>query len=242
MSVAPFSHQPPPATRQPVVPPLENGDHLTREEFERRWEAMPHLQRAELLEGIVYMAAALRQEQHGRPHGLMMMWLGIYATNTPGVDFGVAASVRLGPRDEPQPDGHLRLPARASSTARLDKDGYVAGAPDLVVEVAASTASLDMNLKLQIYERFGVREYVVWRTLDEELDWFVLKDGKYELLPRDSDGWRRSRLFPGLWLQPDVLLHGLGDTHDAMMHEGLKSLPHAEFKGWLAELTKPASP
>ncbi|HEX3869772.1 MAG TPA: hypothetical protein VHV77_05020, partial [Pirellulales bacterium] len=52
---------------RPSVPPLESGDVLTAEEFERRWEAMPDLKRAELIDGVVYMNAAV-SIHHGMPH------------------------------------------------------------------------------------------------------------------------------------------------------------------------------
>ena len=42
-------------SKPPRILPLEHGDHLTREEFERRYEAMPHVRKAELIEGVVYM-------------------------------------------------------------------------------------------------------------------------------------------------------------------------------------------
>ena len=163
-----------------------------------------------------------------------MMWLGTYAMLTPGVDVGTAASVRLDLDNEPQPDGHLRLPASQGSTATIDADGYVSGAPDLVVEVTASTVSIDMHLKLQLYRRHGVREYVVWRTIDDEIDWFVLRDGEYVRLALDGDGWYRSQRFPGLWLHPDTLLHGFPIAIHTMMHEGMKSAEHAAFANKIA--------
>ncbi|MCA2949178.1 MAG: Uma2 family endonuclease, partial [Microcystis sp. M109S1] len=61
-----------------TIPPLENGDKLTRWEFERRYQGMPHLKKAELIEGIVYMASPLRITQHGEPHAHIMLWLGFY--------------------------------------------------------------------------------------------------------------------------------------------------------------------
>lgn len=58
------------------MPFLENGDKLTRYEFERRYNAMPNLKKAELIEGIVYlMPAALRFRSHGQPHGWIIGWL-----------------------------------------------------------------------------------------------------------------------------------------------------------------------
>lgn len=58
-----------------TVPPLENGDRLSRTEFERRYMAMPKLKKAELIEGIVYMASPLRFEPHAEPHADLMGWL-----------------------------------------------------------------------------------------------------------------------------------------------------------------------
>lgn len=54
-----------------TIPPLENGDRLNRYEFERRYDAMPNLRKAELIEGIVYMPAALRFKSHSQPHSRM---------------------------------------------------------------------------------------------------------------------------------------------------------------------------
>lgn len=65
-----------PQQSKPLLPPLENGDRLSRYEFERRYRAMPHLKKAELIEGVVYIAAAaLRFKSHGQPHAHLMGWL-----------------------------------------------------------------------------------------------------------------------------------------------------------------------
>lgn len=61
------------------LPPLESGDKLTRPQFEQRYHAMPHNnQKAELIEGIVYMSSPLRYDVHGQPHALIMAWLSVY--------------------------------------------------------------------------------------------------------------------------------------------------------------------
>ena len=67
------------------LPPLESGDRLTREEFERRYEAMPEVKKAELINGVVYMGSPVRFRAHGRPHVLLLTWLGTYSALTPGV-------------------------------------------------------------------------------------------------------------------------------------------------------------
>ncbi|MGC8713545.1 MAG: Uma2 family endonuclease, partial [Leptodesmis sp.] len=66
------------------LPPLENGDRLTRLEFEQRYHAMPKHQKAELIEGRVFMASPVRARRHGKPHAAIMGWLFNYWQETPG--------------------------------------------------------------------------------------------------------------------------------------------------------------
>ena len=107
----------------------------------------------------------------------------------------------------PQPDLALRIPASAGGQSRIDKQGYLAGPPELVVEIAASSSSIDLHAKLNVYRRSGVREYLVWRTLDEAFDWFVLREGRYDRL-EPVGGILKSEQFPGLWLDTAAMLRG----------------------------------
>src|ERR1051326_9390149 len=186
MSVARTHPQPP---RTPRVPPLENGDRLTRHEFERRYAAMPQMNKAELIEGIVYMPSPVRLKKHGKPHVILSTWLGYYISKTPGLgDFGDTSTVRLDEENEPQPDLMLLLPPKLGGGAKVDEDDYVAGPPDLICEVAASSVSIDLHAKLAAYRRNRVREYLVWRTDDQAVDWFALRQDRYELLARSPHG------------------------------------------------------
>jgi hypothetical protein len=65
---------------------LEPGDWLSRDEFERRYERMPHLKKAELIEGIVYMPSPIRFQKHAEPHSQLTGWLTVYASETPGYE------------------------------------------------------------------------------------------------------------------------------------------------------------
>ena len=183
-----------------AIPPLENGDRLTRDEFERRYDAMPGLKKAELIEGEVYMPSPVRHGRHGHPHTRLVTWLGNYETDTPGVEAGDNGSVRLDLDNEPQPDGFLFIRPEHGGQARISEDDYIEGAPELVAEVASSSASYDLGKKLNVYRRNGVREYVVWRVLDRQVDWFVNRGGRFEPMPPPADGILRSAVFPGLWL------------------------------------------
>ena len=215
--------------RPPGTPPLVAHDRLTRAEFERRYAAMPDRVKAELLNGAVYVAQPSRHVYHGRPHSLLNTWLAFYAERTPGVDFGDNSSLRLSDHDEPQPDLLLRIPADRGGSSTLDAEGYLVGAPELVVEVTASTASYDLHDKLDVYRRFGVQEYVVHRTEDDEVDWFVLRGDRYERLGSYGDGCFHSEVFPGLWLDPAALLAGDLRALRCAVERGVKDPAHAPF-------------
>jgi len=209
------------------IPPLRSGDHLTRDEFERRYRAMPSVQKAELIEGVVYMPSPVSAEDHGEPHFDLNGWLFVYRAHTPQARGGDNATLRLDLDNEPQPDGYLRLLPEFGGQSRL-VEGYVTGAPELVVEIAASSASYDLHEKLNAYRRNGVREYVVWRVWDEAVDWFVLRSGRFEPLA-PADGIYRSEVFPGLWLQPQAVLRGDLAQVLQVLEQGLASPEHAAF-------------
>ena len=215
--------------RSTPAPTLENGDRLSRAEFERRYDARPDLKKAELIEGVVHVPSPTRFTGHARPHAAIMLWLGTYAAATPGVQVSDNPTVRLDLDNEPQPDAALLVAPQAGGQARVDEDDYVAGAPELVAEIAASSASYDLHDKLHVYRRSGVREYLVWRTLDGRFDWFELADGVYRPRPPDASGQVTSRVFPGLCLAVDALLRGDLPAVVAAQQRGLTEPAHAEF-------------
>jgi Uma2 family endonuclease len=185
---------------------LESGDRLTREEFHRRYCARPDIKKAELVDGVVYVPSPVRFRQHGRPHALVMLWLGTYCLRDPELLFSDNTTVYLDDRSEVQPDAFIWRTAPGGP--HLTDDGYVEGAPQLVVEVAASSVSYDLHDKMEAYRRNGVREYVVWRVLDDAIDWFRLRDGAYVRLEPDADGVIESEEYPGLQLHLPSMLAG----------------------------------
>ncbi|NEQ32214.1 MAG: Uma2 family endonuclease [Leptolyngbya sp. SIO4C5] len=190
---------------QSATPPLENGDHLTRTEFEHRYAEMPELKKAELIEGIVFMAAALRANSHGNPHALMMAWLGVYHAATPGTYLADNTTVRLDRDNAPQPDALLRIEPAAGGRSRITEDDYIEGSPELIVEIAASSASYDMNTKLNVYRRNGVQEYVVWQMYENQILWYQLLDDRYQPIMPTPSGLTESQIFPGLSLDVESM-------------------------------------
>lgn len=231
------SAAPPHAATAPVVPPLENGDRLTRCEFERRYALRPDLKKAQLIEGIVYMPSPVSLV-HAEAHSAIQGVLAIYAAFTAGVRAADSTTVRLDLDNEPQPDALLRIAPAAGGRSRVSDDDYIAGPPELVAEIAASSTSIDLHAKLRAYRRNGVQEYVVWRTRDRRIDWFELADGDYRTLPADDADVVRSRVFPGLRLAVGALLNG--DLADALrvVQDGIDSDDHRRFVARLAETTE----
>jgi len=209
--------------------PLESGDRLTRSEFERRYQAMPHLKKAELIEGVVYVPSPVRFTSHGEPHSYLMMWVTMYAVATPGVRPGDNTTVRLDVDNEPQPDAFLRLDEHLSGTSRISADDYIEGAPEFIGEIAASSAAYDVHDKLRAYRRNQVQEYLVWRVHEQRLDWWQWQDGVYEPLEADAQGIVRSVVFPGLWLHIPALLDGNLTEVVATLQLGLASPEHEAF-------------
>jgi Uma2 family endonuclease len=212
-----------------TIPPLENGDRLSRFEFERRYTAMPNHQKAELIEGVVYMPSPLRFTNHAEPHGWLITWLGVYQIATPGVRLGVEPTIRLDLDNEPQPDGVLLLDQRFGGKARVTQDDYIEGAPELIVEIAASSAGYDLYDKKNAYRRNGVQEYLIWQIYEQKLDWFQLIEGEYITLRADEKGLVKSQIFPGLWLAVPSLLTGNMTEVMSILHQGLTSSEHASF-------------
>jgi Uma2 family endonuclease len=187
---------------------LESGDRLTRAEFHRRYCTRPDIKKAELVEGVVYVASPLRLVQHGKPHSIFGVWIGTYGLATPGTQFGDNATVMLDEDNEVQPDVFLFWEPPREGTARVNERGYAVGAPDMVGEVTASSASYDLHDKLEAYRRNGVHEALFWRTEDGAFDWFRLHEGVYVRLEPDEHGIIESDRFPGLRLNVTRLLAG----------------------------------
>lgn len=212
-----------------VTPPLNSGDRLSRAEFERRYTAHPDIKKAELIEGVVYVSSPISYDKHADPHFNIITWLGVYRAATPGVKGGDNATLRLDLENEPQPDGLLRLEPTLGGKSVVTADDYLEGAPELIVEIAASSASYDLHDKRRAYARNGVQEYLVIQTYEQRLDWFALHDDGYRLLQPDEQGILRSQVFPGLWLQPAALWSGDLAALLAVLQEGLASPEHAAF-------------
>jgi Uma2 family endonuclease len=226
------------STQTDSISELVDGDRMTADEFERRYWASPHIRKAELIGGVVYVASPVTLD-HCKPHGLVPQWLGFYQLRTPFLSCGVEGTVRLGNLNQPQPDIHLRIDEAHGGRSRISLDRYVEGAPELLIEIAVSSKAFDLKEKLEAYQRSGAPEYIVWRVLDQAIDWFILRDGKYDRLPLGPDGIYRSEVFPGLWLDTGAMIDGDLPAIYRAVQLGLATPEHAAF---VAKLRAAAAP
>lgn len=218
-----------------VPPPLENGARLSRPEFHRRYENSPHIRRAELVEGIVYIMSSPVSVKHGSAHALLVGLFSYYVSQTRGTEVTDNTTLLLDGDNEPQPDIMLRKSdPEKGARSRTERRGYVAGAPELVAEVAVSSASIDLGAKFRAYQRNGVQEYLVWRAQENRIDWWELVDGEYRLLAPDESGVIESRVFAGLRLAADCLLNGKTAEAYAELQRGIASEAHRAFAETLA--------
>lgn len=211
------------------APPLNAGDHLSRQEFEQRYQAHPEIKKAELIEGVVYMPSPVRFEQHSRPHSNLVTWLGLYHAKTPATTVGDNATVRLDFENEVQPDILLRLDSSRGGKSYVTDDDYIEGPPELIVEIVASSAAYDLHTKRRAYARNGVQEYLAVQIYERRINWYVLREGVYKLLTPDENGLLRSEIFPGLWLNIEAFWANDLASILATLEAGVATSNHTEF-------------
>ncbi len=207
---------------------LEAGDHLNQTTFHERYKAMPPGFRAELIWGVVIVPSPLSRE-HGVFHALIMGWLTNYWIATPGTEARDNATTILGEASEPQPDAALIIDPASGGQSGYSEDGYAAGPPELIVEVASSSASIDLHAKRRDYEQRGVLEYVVVVARQRRVRWFVLREHTYEEIAVDEHGIFKSTVFPGLWLHAEALLQLDGLKVMDILRQGMTTSAYTSF-------------
>jgi Uma2 family endonuclease len=202
------------------------------------YEQMPEGFRAQLVRGVVLVASPMTFD-HGCPNADVSGWLFLYMARTLGVRAAAAATVQLGPDDNPEPDASLLILPECGGQARIE-GRYITGAPELVVEVAYSSRAVDLHDKRLSYAEAGVREYVVVDLRGRTVHWLALREGRFEDVTPGEDGLHRSEVFPGLWLDPQALVAGDAARLLAVAERGTASPEHAVFAARLAEARQKA--
>ena len=190
-------------SRVSTLPALIAGQRLDQPTFHERYEAMPPETRAELVGGVVYMPSPMRRN-HGTEGRIVAGWLFYYQLKTPGVEGADGATVKLDQQGEPQPDCQLHIAPELGGQIRYDPEGYFAGAPELIIEIARSSRAFDLARRRPITSGLECRNTSLWSSTPTRSTGSSAATiaSKTCLLGR-----RRLSLgdFPGLWLDPAAL-------------------------------------
>ena len=214
-------------TSTPTIPPLVDGERLSREEFHRRYLEMPHVKIADLIEGVVYIGPRIPAKR-GEARAHLAGWLGFYSFQTAGLTGAINGTVRLEGDNEVQPTCVVRIEHSLGGSSLIDADGYLEGGPELVGEVTLTNSSVECHAKKRVYLANGVREYIIWRIEDDAIDWFILCDGNYESLVAE-EGIHKSEVYPGLWLDTAAMLRRDLAGAFAILKQGIATPEHAAF-------------
>lgn len=209
-----------------ISPELITGMRLDLDEFLSRWEALPGLKSAELIEGVVYVSSPVNLD-HGRRESILSFWLNLYTEATFGCDAGSNVTCTM-QGQSPQPDVFLRI-AEEFGGKSTPAGKLLAGAPELLAEICVTSTEIDFGPKLALYQRAGVQEYITIQTLMPRIVWRVLVDGSYRELQPDSNGILHSQFFPGLWLDTEAFWAEDRRRMRETLTAGLESAEHREF-------------
>jgi len=206
---------------------LVNGERMKQPEFHRRYLHYDEDDKWELIGGVVYHMASPLKLTHSNYDDEIGYLLGTYRRATPGVQVMHNATTILDEDSEPQPDLGMRILPEYGGQSQTSHDDYLQGAPELAVELAHSRRNIAMHAKRDDYERAGILEYLVVCAEESELHWFHFPTG--EMIRSNRQGISRSRVFPGLWIDPSALLRCDSPRLTEVLQQGLASREHAAF-------------
>ncbi len=218
-------------------PELYSGDRMLREDFHVRYSRTADPFRAELIGGTVYVSPPSRA-LHALGFTPLLTLCGLYESRTPGVESGAEATIQLGPDSEPQPDIFVPIRPEYGGQSGNSSDGYITGAPELLIEIAHSSRSIDLHAKRDDYQRYGVHEYLVVCVEERRIRWFDLAANT--TIDTPGDGILRVRKFPGLWIDESAFFARDFGRLIAVLEQGLATVEHTAFAKQLVASVPPA--
>lgn len=216
-------------------PLLHSGDRMSQAEFHRLYKDTPDGFKAELINGVVYVASPLGKE-HAVIHAMLSGVLFNYVARTPGAESADNLTTILDGEREPQPDLLLRIDSELKGQSTYNSEGFLVGGPELIAEVAHSSKAIDLGAKRSDYFRAGVQEYLVVSIHEQELHWFHFPSRRK--LRADTKGVYRSKVFPGLWLDGRALMAKDSAALLRTITAGTASPEHVAFVQDLAKRRK----
>lgn len=170
--------------------------------FEEFCELVPDGQKADLIDGVIYVASPDNLDA-----GKLFLWLvfviyGYLEKRDLGELFGSRIAFRLSDYNSPEPDLAFVLKKRL----HLSRRGHFYGWPDLAIEIVSpDSVRRDYFDKLKLYEKYHVREYWIIDEIEHTVTVYRLDaNGKYRQI-HVRGGVLRSKVMKGFWLKTEWL-------------------------------------
>lgn len=146
------------------------------------YKSLPEGTLAELIDKVIYMSPSPISKHQVILNKINIQIYNYLEKSKRGMIYVAPLDVYLDKENNAlQPDISVVL---SNGSARVDENGFIHGAPDLIIEIlSAGNKDYDLVKKKELYERFGVKEY--W-AVDPETKLavgFQLENGKYTSLP-----------------------------------------------------------
>ena len=159
-------------------------------------------QKADLIDGVIYMASPENTDANN-----LFMWLaglmdGYVRKRRLGRVFGTRVAFRINEVNSPEPD----IAFVRTDRLHLVHRGFVAGPPDLAVEIVSpDSIDRDYRRKREQYRRAGVSEYWIVDEMEQTVTLLRLDPRRRYLEVKPRKGVLHSEALSGFWIRPEWL-------------------------------------
>ena len=142
------------------------------------YKSLPEGTRAELIDKVIYMSPSPISKHQVILNKINVQLYAHLEKSKAGVVYVSPLDVYLDEEiNAVQPDISVVL---NEGLANVDENGYIHGAPDLIVEILSpGNSNYDLIKKRELYQRFGVKEYWIVDPATKQAQGFQLKNGEY---------------------------------------------------------------
>ena len=174
---------------------------LSAEESHARYLKSGNFRKVQLINGMMRMPSPVRFEAHDEPNNVMITLIVNYSAKMAGVRSIGSATLKLDSRNNIQPEFEL---LREDGSSTIEND-YIVGPVELVGEISESSIRGYTTSKFEAYRAIGSKEYMIWKTVLNEIVLYKLVYVNYEeIVP--VDGTLKSQQFPGLHIDTEALI------------------------------------
>ncbi len=159
-------------------------------------------QKGDLIDGVIYMASPENTDANERFVWLAGLMDDFVRRKRPGKVYGSRVAFRINDVNSPEPDVAFVRTDRLHLVHR----GFVAGPPDLAVEIVSpDSIDRDYRKKREQYRQAGVLEYWIVDDIEQAVTLLRLDRRKRYREVQTRSGVLRSEALTGFWIRPEWL-------------------------------------